>query len=171
MTKTTKNGKKTGRPSSFTQKIADELCERISKGESVRTICKDKHMPNADTIYKWLLDEDKIPFSEQYAKARAAQAEHLFDEILDIADDGTNDYVERETKDGHTIVIGDHEHINRSRLRVDTRKWYLSKVLPKKYGEKIDITTGGERLSLPDDQYIQLIAAAAARDNNNPGST
>ena len=131
-----------GRPSIYTQELAERICKRIAKGESVLRICKDDDMPNASMIYDWLFDADKKWFSDNYAKARASQAEHLFDELLEIADDGTNDYMKEKGE-------LNHEHINRSRLRVDTRKWYLSKVLPKKFGEKIDVTTGGEKLPNP----------------------
>lgn len=137
---------KGGRPPEYTQKIADEVCNRISQGESLRNIVKDKHLPSASTICRWLLDESKKEFWEQYEKARNIQAELMFEELLDIADDGTNDFMEREYKDGGTYITKNDEAIGRSRLRVDTRKWYLSKVLPKKFGEKVDVTTNGKAL-------------------------
>lgn len=136
------------RPSIFTQELVDTICKRIAEGESVRTICKDDDMPSGVTIYNWLLDDDKKEFFKQYARARDAQAELMFDELLEIADDGRNDYMERENKDGSTYEVVNSEHINRSRLRVDTRKWYLSKVLPKKYGDKLDMTTDGKPFTL-----------------------
>lgn len=139
---------KLGRPSSYSQEIADELCERIAKGQSVRTICKDAHMPDAGTVYNWLLDKEKKDFFKQYARARNAQAENLFDELLEIADDGTNDFMTI-TKGDVTYNVEDKEVTNRSRLRVDTRKWYLSKVLPKKYGDKLDLTSDGDKLPTP----------------------
>jgi hypothetical protein len=117
------------RPSIFTQKLVDKICDRIAHGESVRSICKDKDMPSAVTIYYWLLDEDKKEFFKQYARAKDSQAELMFDELLEIADNNDID-------------------VNRLRLRVDTRKWYLSKVLPKKYGDKLDMTTDGKPLNI-----------------------
>jgi hypothetical protein len=68
----------------------------------------------------------------------------MFDELNEIADDGSNDYMEKERQDGSSFTVVDSEHIQRSRLRVDTRKWYLSKVLPKKFGDKVDVTTNGK---------------------------
>lgn len=103
-------------------------------------------MPKSSTVYNWLLDETKKDFLEQYARARNKQAEHLFEEILKISDDGSNDYVETEDDEGNARTVFNHEHVQRSRLRVDTRKWYLSKVLPKKYGEKLDVTSDGKAI-------------------------
>ena len=72
----------------------------------------------------------------------------MFEELLDIADDGSNDWVLREGKDEEEWWQLNQEAISRSRLRVDTRKWYLSKVLPKKFGEKMDVTTDGKPISI-----------------------
>jgi hypothetical protein len=134
------------RPSIYTKELAENICSRIAEGESVRKIVKNKDMPSASTIFRWLLNEDYKEFWEQYEKARNIQAELMFEELLDIADDGTNDWIEKELQSGQVIETLNSENIQRSRLRVDTRKWYLSKVLPKKFGEKIDITTGGEKI-------------------------
>ncbi len=120
----------TGRPSIYNEELAEEICKRISQGESVLSICEDEGMPVAKTIYNWLLDKDKESFLHKYNNARAIQAELMFDELLKIAD----------KSDGE---------IMRDRLRVDTRKWYLSKVLPKKFGEKVDVTTDGEKIQIP----------------------
>lgn len=90
-------------------------------------------MPSKSTILAWLSNESEFQkeFQDQYARARMAQAYGWADEILEIADDGRNDtYVEK----GETRT--DHDVINRSRLRVDTRKWLLSKLLPKEYGDR-----------------------------------
>ena len=131
--------KKTGRPTKYKEKLGKEICKRIAEGESVRSICKSEDMPDASTIYLWLIDEDKKEFFKQYAIAKDAQAELMFDELLEIADDGTNDWIERENKDGSIYEVVNNEVVQRSRLRVDTRKWYLSKVLPKKYGDKLEL--------------------------------
>jgi hypothetical protein len=137
------------RPSDYTKELAETICKRIAKGESVRSIDKDPEMPSSGTIYNWLLDADKKEFLEQYESARAIQAELMFEELLDIADDGQNDYIEKQNADGESYEVVNTEHIQRSRLRVDTRKWYLSKVLPKKFGEKLDMTTNGKDLPTP----------------------
>lgn len=94
-------------------------------------------MPDVSTVCKWL--NDFPDFAKQYARAREAQADALADEILDIADDGTADTIIGE--DGVERI--NQEVVARSRLRVDARKWYASKLAPKKYGEKIEATHQG----------------------------
>lgn len=122
-----------GRPLSFTQAVGDEVCLRLSSGESLRQICRDDHMPCKEAVNKWV---QSLPsFATQYAEARAALLDRWAEEIIEISDDGTNDWVERETKRGRVVILCDHEHVNRSRLRVDTRKWLLSKLNPRKYGD------------------------------------
>lgn len=147
-----------GRPSEFTQDIADAICERIADGESLRSILKDEALPASSTIFKWLASNES--FAEQYARAREAQADALFDEILTIADDGRNDTYTDE--DGN--VRTDHDVIARSRLRVDARKWMAGKLRPKKYGEKLDVEHGGKvALTLTDMTDDDLAAIAAGR--------
>lgn len=107
-------------------------------------------MPEARTIHYWLLDKDKEAFFQQYARARGIQAEVMFDEILEIADDGSNDLMTI-TKGNSSYEMEDKEVTNRSKLRVDSRKWYLSKVLPKKFGDKMDITSGNKPIPLLND--------------------
>ncbi len=149
-----------GRPTTYTKELGDKICKRIASGESVRSIDKDKKMPSGATIYNWLLDENKREFFEQYARARSIQAEIMFEELLEIADDGSNDWMTLERRDGTEIELENKEVVNRSRLRVDTRKWYLSKVLPKKFGDKLDLTSGGDKLPTP-------ILPLNATDNGN----
>lgn len=143
----TEHKAKMGRPTTYTKKIAKEICDRIALGESVRNICADKKMPASSSIFRWLLDEDKKDFWEQYVRARNIQAELMFEELLDISDDGSNDYMTI-TKGNTSYNIEDREVTNRSKLRVDTRKWYLSKVLPKKFGDKLDVTSAGDKIAI-----------------------
>lgn len=117
--------------SSFNQEIADKICERIALGESVRKISLDVDMPCQSTIYKWLRDIDG--FSQQYARAREDQADFYLDEIIEISDETVNDKVANEDGTERT----ESEAIQRSKLRVDTRKWVMSKLAPKKYSDKI----------------------------------
>lgn len=148
-----------GRPTKYTRELGLEICERIAEGESLRSICQNEDMPVAKTIYNWLFDEDKKEFLHNYETARNVQAEIMFEELLEIADDGANDYVERERQDGSTYDAVDSEHIQRSRLRVDTRKWYLSKVLPKKFGDKMDVTTDGKPINISFDPSFKDAAS------------
>lgn len=146
------------RSSSFTQEIADEICERIAAGESVRRICKENEgMPATSTVMKWLAENQA--FSEQYARAREMQAEAIFDEIADIADNASNDWMEHCDPDNPGYRLNG-EHIQRSKLRVDARKWMLAKMLPKKYGDKqqIDhVSTDGSMSPLSSDEAIDKL--------------
>lgn len=125
----------------FTEEIGDAICERIALGESVRSICDDEAMPSMSTVFKWL--SDNKAFSEQYARAREVQADALFDDIIDIADDGRNDWMEKKNADGENIGWQENgEALRRSQLRIDARKWMAGKLRPKKYGEKLALTDG-----------------------------
>jgi uncharacterized transporter YbjL len=88
-------------------------------------------------VFRWL--ESNETFREQYARAREAQADTLADEILEISDDGSNDWMTRAGKDQELAWQLNGEHVQRSRLRVDSRKWFASKVAPKKYGDKLEL--------------------------------
>lgn len=126
-----------GRPTSYSEDIAVEICDRLAKGESLKSICVDKHLPSDRTVRTWASDP-KHPFSPQYTKAREVGYLRMADELLDISDDGTNDWMERRGKEGEGLAYAiNGEAIARSRLRVDTRKWLLSKMLPKVFGDKV----------------------------------
>jgi len=117
----------------ITDELFLEICERMVGGQSVRTICKDDHMPTISGFMKFLsTNPEKV---DQYTRAMQMRADAMFEEILDIADDGTNDFMLRNADDPMSIVLNG-EHIQRSRLRVDSRKWALGRMNPKKYGEK-----------------------------------
>lgn len=122
----------------FTQSIADEICEGIADGLSLRTICLRDNMPSRATVFKWLNDVEG--FSDQYARAREEQAETLADEIVSIADDKSFDTNVNE----QGYESANTEWISRSKLRVDARKWVASKLKPKKYGDKIQQELSGD---------------------------
>jgi hypothetical protein len=130
-----------GRPEIYTQELANIICRRISEGESVRTICKDEDMPDAGTIYNWLLDETKELFFKQYTRARDVQAEVLFEEIIELADSSLTDIVGDDKSDSARVQA--------RKLQIDARHWHLSKLRPRKYGDKLDLTSGGEKLPTP----------------------
>jgi hypothetical protein len=124
-----------GRPSDYSAETATAICVRLGLGESLREICGDEDMPSKTTVMRWLAEHKE--FRDQYAGAREAQADYYAEEILEIADDGTNDWMERKRPDGSTEEVENREVLNRSRLRVDTRKWLMARMAPKKYGDKI----------------------------------
>ena len=125
-----------GRPSDYSEEKTDAICIRLAMGESLKRICEDADMPSQPTVYAWLLKHEE--FLKKYARAREMQSETGVDEILEIADDGTNDWMERKNADG--AVIGWQENgeaLRRSQLRIDARKWMAGKLRPKVYGDKL----------------------------------
>jgi hypothetical protein len=125
------------RPSEFSQETADYICEQLIEGRSLRSICADdEDVPSASTICRWLSANEE--FRKQYAHARELQADALFDESLDIADDMERDLVPDEKEE--TVVRGNGVAVQRARLRVDTRKWMASKLAPKRYGDKLELS-------------------------------
>ncbi len=130
-----------GRPSTFTVEMADRICERISSGRTLNQVCRDPDIPAASTIRAW---RRKNPaFDSQYAAAREDLYAHWAAEIVDIADDGTTDYITKIGRNGREYQAVDQEHIQRSRLRVDTRRWLLSKLVPATYGDHVELEVGG----------------------------
>lgn len=123
-----------GRPTKYSEQQADAICEEIATSSlSMKSVCEKLSIP-VGTVLAWL--SKQTTFQDKYARAKEMQADLLAEEILDISDDGSNDFM--------TIVKGDEaytvenkEVINRSRLRVDSRKWIASKLKPKKYGDRI----------------------------------
>lgn len=131
-----------GRPSDYTEELADAICERIADGESLRAICAKEDMPNKSTVFRWLAAHNE--FATKYAHARDVQADILVDEMTDIADDGSNDWMERRNDDGENIGWRENgEALRRSALRISTRQWIAEKLKPKKYGTKVAV--GGDK--------------------------
>ena len=132
------------RPTSFTPEIADKVCDGIAEGKSLRAMLReDETLPASSTLFRWL-SQDKV-FSEQYARAREAQADVLFDEVLSIADEEVT--MVKKSKHGASSdeeaeieVVFDPTAVARNRLRVDARKWMAGKLRPKVYGDKVDLT-------------------------------
>lgn len=141
-----------GRPSEFTQEMADAICERIADGQSLRAICLDDGMPSKSTVFKWLGQQEA--FADQYARAREAQADALFDEVLDIADE---DCLIVLRDDGGEPVKAEFDStaVQRNKLRVDARKWMAGKLRPKVYGDKITQEHTG-----PGGGAVQIMATA-----------
>lgn len=127
----------------YSEEVADRICDALSDARSLRSICLEPDMPSQSTVFRWLADERYAAFRERYARAREAQADALFDEMLDIADDGTNDWVERKRGDGSTYDAFNKEAVERSKLRVEARKWMAGKLRPKVYGDKLDVAHTG----------------------------
>lgn len=131
-----------GRPSIYTDDLANKICAIIAtSSKSLKKICETDEMPSVSTVLKWLNTNEA--FLRQYTRAKEEQADLLVDEMIEIADDGSQDL------DGYNDYgkpIENKEFVNRSRLKVETRKWIASKLKPKRYGEKLDVTSGDKPL-------------------------
>lgn len=127
---------KRGQPTKYNQEIATEICSLISTtSKSMRTICGEVGIV-MQTFLNWLSSNED--FLAQYTRAKEQQADFLAEEILDIADNSDNDTIEVK-RNGIKTVVENTEWVNRSKLRVEARKWVAAKLKPKKYGDRIDI--------------------------------
>ena len=133
-----KGANKGGRPTKYSQALADNICAQLADGTSLRTVCLADDMPDKSTVFQWL--REKPEFSDQYARAKEESADALVEEMLDIADDGENDWMRRHGKDQEDYWLVNGENIQRSRVRIDTRKWIASRLKAKKYGDKVALT-------------------------------
>jgi hypothetical protein len=113
--------------------LAEEILERLADGDSLASICHDEGMPDERSVRRWARNHGE--FGDQYAIARRLGYEKRADELLEIADDASADWIE--TENGNRIL--DNVHVNRARLMIDTRKWLLSKMLPKVYGDHLTV--------------------------------
>lgn len=138
-----------GRPSDYTTEKGDEMCALFAEGQSLKRICEENEgMPSAPTFFRWMREHED--FRNNYARAKVESADAMFEEMSDIVDDGRNDWMEDQYMKGKSPgwkVNG--EAVQRSKLRWEDRKWKLSKLLPKKYGDKVDLTTNGKDLPTP----------------------
>jgi hypothetical protein len=122
-------GANSGRDSTYTADTGRKICDRIASGEGLKAICRDEHMPPERTVYGWLRAVEE--FRQLYRKARELQAEGMLDELLELSD-----WQPPEKPDG-TIDTG---FVQWKKLQVDARKWAMSRLLPRKYGDKIGLT-------------------------------
>ncbi|TIQ86444.1 MAG: terminase small subunit protein [Mesorhizobium sp.] len=131
------------RPTIYSDEIANTICEQIAGGKSLRSICLDEAMPAKSTVFAWLADPGRDDFRTKYVHAREAQADVLVDEMTDIADDGSNDWMEQKNSDGEVTGWKENgEALRRSALRISARQWIAEKLRPKKYGSKVALTDG-----------------------------
>jgi len=119
--------------------IVTEICDRVIEEKiSFNKAVKESKISYV-TFFQWLSKSDQL--KELYNYATLIRSDILFDEMIDIADDGINDFVKKQISEGVEVEILNSEHIQRSRLRIDARKWILAKMQPKKYGERLDLSS------------------------------
>lgn len=120
-----------GRPSEYSDKIFDTICSKLADGMSLKRICEADDMPSKVTFYSWINNSEDL--LNKYARAKDDSSDALAEDIQNIADD---------------TLIGKYEP-NAARVAIDAKKWIASKLKPKKYGDKIDMTTNGKDLPTP----------------------
>ena len=135
-----------GRPTIYTPELANEVLARLTMGQSLRTVCRNDHLPAIQTVYNWM--SSRPEFMERYTQAKKEAADMMAEDIMDISDDAQNDYMEVTYGDQSMLRLNS-ENIQRSRLRVETRKWLMAKLQPTKYGDKLDVTSNGRALPTP----------------------
>jgi hypothetical protein len=128
--------RKRGRQLTYTREKADLILHRMAHGETLSAICRCAGMPDRTTFWSWC-DAGLDDLPHRYAQARTRQADSWADQIMAVANDSSADKRTVE-KDGREVEVIDHENINRSRLKVDSMKWLMSKLHPRQYGERID---------------------------------
>jgi hypothetical protein len=150
----TKKVKPTGVHTVHSDEIVDTICERLAQGESLASICRDAGMPGRSTFMNWLLQNKHEGLQDKYARAREAQADFYAEQIIEISDEES--LMSKHSEEGEVEVVFDSTAVARNRLRVDARKWYASKVAPKKYGDKQQVEFTGK---------VDVVSALAAARN------
>jgi hypothetical protein len=150
-----------------TQEIVTKICARLAEGESLRSVCNDPGMPARSVVYLWLADPDKRWALDQYTRAKELGLEALADDIVDISDDARNDWMERRGGEDNQGWVVNGEHVQRSKLRVEARKWLLAKLAPKKYGDRTTLAgddeapirhqVAGELTLSPSEAYMRMV--------------
>jgi hypothetical protein len=148
-----------GRPTLYTLEIDAEICRRLAGGETLRAICRDDHMPAWQTVYDW--KSARPDFSRRFAHARELGGDAIAEQALEIADTTKLGERTEESDEGYKVVREDM--LGHRKLQIETRLKLLAVWFPRKFGQRIDMTTGGESLNLtPEDRAAKLAAIRAA---------
>ncbi len=124
-----------GRASTYTPEMGEQICKRLARGESLRSICELEGFPSVPTVLKWRHDFD--PFNAQYAHARELQADHFAEEVITIPDQAADDAAGMEGKYGHVLIAA-------ARLQADSRKWVAARMHPRSWGDKQTVELQGD---------------------------
>lgn len=150
----------------YSDKLANEICERIAVGELLINICDEENMPTHRMVMAWLKNEENKDFYELYSIAEDDRLSVFAEEVVAIADDSRNDYVERmDKKTGELMRVLDQEAITRSRLRMDVRFKHLKAGRPDKWGDSPDMARAIKETVTPTHFTVNVITA---NSNDNP---
>jgi hypothetical protein len=140
-----------GHPSKYKPEIFNAICDRISSSsDSLKKICLEFDIDHL-TFHRWLRERDDAEeLRKLYARAKEEQADFMMEEMLEIADDASRDTIIKVGKGGQEYEAENVEWVNRSKLRVEARKWLAGKLRPKKWGDKVDVdlTSGGDKIQI-----------------------
>ena len=167
----------------MTDALFEALCHDLEQGITLRQICRRPDMPSSRTVYTFVFesedDDVRASRSARYARARELGMEALLEEALDIADDGSNDWVERERSDGTMVEVVDRDHVARSKVRIETRFKVLAIWNPKRFGTLVKfgdpdgkpMEQGNKSASDIAIDIAKLMVAAAREQGEAPGET
>jgi hypothetical protein len=127
---------KRGRPTVYSPELAKRICDLLAIGCTLNEVCRQPDMPHERAVRDWATDPSH-PFSPKYARAREIGYHKMADDLLEIVDNGANDWMRRAREDGVIEIVLDREHLLRTEMRFRARQWLLSKALPKIYGDKV----------------------------------
>lgn len=127
----------------YTPDVASEICDRLANAEGLWSICRDPHMPSRQSVFNWVRDNEE--FRARYEAAMAVSVDAMADDADHVSRDASRDYREIPTRDGGVAMQFDHEHVQRSKLIVDTLKWRAAVLAPHKYGDRVALQALDER--------------------------
>lgn len=122
---------KLGRPTEYSDTVFNTICDRLADGKSLKSICETNEMPSKATFYNWINNDKDL--LDKYTRAKDDASDALADDIQDISD---------------KVLNGEYE-ANNARVAIDAKKWIASKLKPKKYGDKLDMTSNGKDIVAP----------------------
>ena len=140
-----------GRPTDYSEEIAEKICLLLAEGKSLRSVCDEDGMPDKSTVFRWLYKNEQ--FRDRYAYAKEIGCYAVEEEAVEIADDGTNDWMEKFSRGQSVGWELNGEHVQRSKLRIETRKWFMERIAAKRYGNKVDVNHGVQ----PNNPIVELL--------------
>lgn len=136
-----------GQPSKMTPSCVEEIIERVSNGEIITKICKDPHMPSANAVWRWI--RTKPDFSALYYAAKKFATDVMAEEILAIADDGSQDSIVTTDRHGNERVEMNNEFVKRSEIRIKARQWLMERINSGKYNERVMMEQASVKSATP----------------------
>jgi hypothetical protein len=139
-----------GRPTTYTEELGKRICHEIAGSDQGlrKLLAEHDDFPTLQTVLQWT--RNNAQFADHFAQAKRQQIEAMAEDIVDLSNDDSIDP-------------------NDKRIRIDTRKWLLSKLIPRTYGDKLDVTSDGQALQVPthqiDARVQSIIMMAQARRN------